>query len=81
MDIADKWRGGLGISEHAWNEAKSVLGNQMAAVAFAVIAEKHASGEVRSPGGYLRGMVEKARIGTLNLDRTIFGLAQNQNIH
>ena len=29
-----------------------------------------------SPGGYFHGMVQKAKAGALNLDRTIWGLRQ-----
>lgn len=50
----------VGISEHAWNVAQEPMGTQVATVAFALVFEKHGTGEVASPGGYLRGVVEKA---------------------
>ncbi len=30
-------------------------------------------GEVKSPGGYLRGLVERAQVGELHLDRSFYG--------
>ncbi|MDD9908550.1 MAG: plasmid replication protein RepC [Ahrensia sp.] len=62
-----------GISEHAWNVAQEKLGPQVAAAAVALIFDKHSTGEVSSPGGYLRGMVEKALAGELHLDRSLYG--------
>lgn len=66
-------RGIAGISEDAWNVANKVLGPAMAAAAVAIIFDKHSDGEVKSSGGYLRAMVERAQAGELHLDRTIFG--------
>ncbi len=62
-----------GISEHAWNVAQKVMGPGVAAAAIALIFDKHTDGEVKSPGGYLRGMVEKARADELHLDRSFYG--------
>ncbi len=62
-----------GISTNAWDVANQVLGPQRAAAAVALIFEKHSSGEVKSAGGYLRAMVERAQAGELHLDRSIFG--------
>ena len=62
-----------GISEDAWNVAQKVMGPGVAAAAIALIFDKHTDGEVKSPGGYLRGMVEKARAGELHLDRSFYG--------
>jgi replication initiation protein RepC len=70
---AAKIRPMVGISEHAWNTAQKALGAEVAAAAVALIYDKHASGEVSSPGGYLRGMVQKAHAGELHLDRSFYG--------
>ncbi|MBB3175368.1 hypothetical protein FHR90_003223 [Endobacter medicaginis] len=67
--------GEMGISRHAWETACGLLGRWTAAVAVAVIANRHAAGLVRSPGGYLRGMLEQHRSGGLRLDRSLFGIA------
>jgi replication initiation protein RepC len=63
----------VGISEDAWNVANKVLGPARAAASIALILDKSSDGEVKSPGGYLRGLIEKARIGELHLDRSFYG--------
>jgi replication initiation protein RepC len=70
---AGKIRGMAGISENAWNVSQRALGPAAASAAIALIFDKHSTGEVTSPGGYLRGMVEKARAGELHLDRSFYG--------
>lgn len=70
---AGKVRPMIGISEPAWNIAQQRLGPQIAAAAIALIYDKYNAGEVASPGGYLRGMVEKAAAGELHLDRSFYG--------
>lgn len=68
-------RAELGISPHAWGQACVVLGRQEAVTVLGVISTRTAAGEVRSPNGYLRRMVELHREGGLRLDKTLFGLA------
>ena len=63
----------VGISEDAWNVANKVLGPAGAAASIALILDKSSDGEVKSPGGYLRGLIEKAQIGELHLDRSLYG--------
>ena len=71
--VAGQLRPMIGISEHAWNTAQEMLGKQVATAALVLVFEKHSAGEVASPGGYLRGMVEKAGVGELHLERSFFG--------
>ena len=66
-------RGMCGISEDAWNVAQKKLGPYVAAAAIALIYEKYHKSEIRSPGGYLRGIVDKAIDGELHLERSIYG--------
>lgn len=68
-------RSELGISKHAWGQACVVLGRIEAVTTLATIAARHQAGEVQSPGGLLRKMVELHQAGTLRLDRTLFGLS------
>ena len=68
----------VGISEHAWAVAQERLGPQAAAAAMALIFDKFSGGEVASPGGYLRGMVEKAGAGELHLERSFYGRLSGQ---
>jgi replication initiation protein RepC len=63
----------VGISEDAWNVANRVLGPAVAAASIALILDKSTTGEVRSPGGYLRGLVERAQVGELHLNRSFYG--------
>lgn len=76
--VAGQLRPMIGISEHAWNVAQDRMGTQVATAAFALVFEKHSAGEVSSPGGYLRGMVEKARAGELHLERSFYGRLSGQ---
>lgn len=78
---AGKIRPMVGISENAWNVAQQTLGPAVAAAALALIYDKHATGEVSSPGGYLRGMVEKGLAGELHLDRSFYGRLSEQGAH
>lgn len=68
----------IGVSEHAWNAAQERLGKQIATAALALVFEKHCAGEVALPGGYLRGMVEKAGAGELHLERSFHGRLSSQ---
>lgn len=75
VDAARSVGDGLGVSRHAWGQACVVLGRVEAVTAVAVISTRHAAGKIRSPGGYLRRMVELHRTGKLLLDKTMFGFA------
>jgi len=75
---AGQLRGVAGISQDAWNVAQDTFGPEIAAAVIALIYDKHATGEVMSPGGYLRGMVEKARAGELHLERSFYGRMSGQ---
>jgi len=68
-----KIRAMIGISEPAWNLAQDRLGPYVASAAVALICDKYSTGDIASPGGYLRGMVEKAGAGELHLDRSFYG--------
>ncbi|MDE4142134.1 plasmid replication protein RepC [Phaeobacter gallaeciensis] len=76
--VAGQLRPMIGVSEHAWNVAQDRLGKQVATAALALVFEKHCAGEVSSPGGYLRGMIEKAGAGELHLERSFYGRLSGQ---
>jgi replication initiation protein RepC len=76
VDAADRIRQRLGISRAAWVEACQTLGRYQAATAVAVIAAKGES--IRSPGGYLRGMIGRAQTGELHLSNSLWGLARRE---
>jgi replication initiation protein RepC len=75
---AGQLRAVAGITQDAWNVAQKTFGPEVAAAVIALIYDKHATGEVMSPGGYLRGMVEKARAGELHLERSFYGRMSGQ---
>jgi replication initiation protein RepC len=76
VDAADGLRQRLGISRSAWIDACQAMGRYQAATAVAVIAAKGES--IRSPGGYLRGMISRARDGELHLSNSLWGLARRE---
>ncbi|WP_027487394.1 plasmid replication protein RepC [Allorhizobium undicola] len=55
----------LGISPDAWAKAKRALGEQAAAVVIAAMLEK--TDTIRSAGGYLRTLTEKAEKGQFSI--------------
>ena len=76
VDAADRLRQQLGISRPAWIDACQVMGHYQAATAIAVIAAKRET--IRSPGGYLRGMINHARDGELHLSNSLWGLVRRE---
>jgi replication initiation protein RepC len=74
VDAADWLRHDLGISKPLWGEACVTMGREQAAIAVAIVSAKPAEHFRTSPGGYYRGMVNKARAGELNLARTVWGI-------
>jgi hypothetical protein len=70
----------LGISKSAWIEACMVLGRDGAALAVMIIDRKVQDPEnaIKNPGGYLRAMTDRAKVGKLNLHRSIFGLLKRE---
>ncbi len=76
--VAGQLRPMIGVSEHTWNLAQDQLGSQIATAALVLTFDKHCAGKVASPGGYLRGMVEKAGAGELHLERSFYGRLSGQ---
>ncbi|GAA0263743.1 hypothetical protein LNAOJCKE_5265 [Methylorubrum aminovorans] len=64
-DVADLVRSMLGISTSAWREAQDVMGSQGAAATIAAILQR--AEHIKSPGGYLRRLVERKRAGQYSL--------------
>ena len=76
--VAGQLRPMIGVSDHAWNLAQDRLGPQIATAALVLTFDKHCAGEVASPGGYLRGMIQKAGAGELHLERSFYGRLSGQ---
>lgn len=51
----------LGVSPSAWEESKMAMGERQAAITLAAIYQKQET--VRSPGGYLRNLTDRAKEG------------------
>jgi len=64
----------LSVSKSLWREAQGTLGLWPATLAVMVVAAKDPDYFSRTPAHYFAGMVEKAKQGTLRLDRSIWGL-------
>jgi replication initiation protein RepC len=62
----------LGISPSAWEDANEVLGSEDAAVVVAAILQR--SDAIKSAGGYLRSLTEKARAGAFSLGPVLMAL-------
>lgn len=65
-------RSTMGISPDAWEQACDALGEAEAAIAVAAILQRAEA--IRSPGGYLRSLTEKARDGQFSLGPVLMAL-------
>jgi replication initiation protein RepC len=70
-------RSALGISPSAWEEARAAMGELPASVVVAAILQKGEA--VKSPGGYLRSLTEKARAGTFSLGPILMALIRSRS--
>lgn len=73
---ADLVRGMLGISPSAWKDACQAMGDTDAAVTIAGILQR--AEEIRSAGGYLRGLTIKATTGQFSTGPMIMALMRRQ---
>lgn len=71
--VAEQLAPMIGVSAQSWTHAQFHVGRHAAAAALALVFEKVHTGEVTSPGGYLLGMIRKARSGELHLGRSFYG--------
>ncbi|MEP9400037.1 plasmid replication protein RepC [Mesorhizobium sp. KR2-14] len=63
----------LGVSPDAWTRARRAMGDLNAAVTVAAILER--SSEIRSPGGYLRALTERAESGRYSVGPVLNALS------
>lgn len=77
VGAADVMRAMIGLSEAAWLDGSSRVGRYAAAAILATVLEKSARnpGQISSPGGYFRAMIDRAVEGSLHLEKSLFGLA------
>lgn len=72
LRAADLVRPMMGISPSAWDEAKTAMGPEQAAVVLAAMLERFT--EIRAPGGYLRSLSAKADAGAFSCGPMIMAL-------
>jgi replication initiation protein RepC len=65
IKTADLVRSMLGVSPDAWRKARAAMGEEAAAVVIAVMLER--AEEIKSPGGYLRNLTDKAEAGAFSI--------------
>ncbi len=70
-------RGMMGISPDAWRQAQEVMGPEVAAVTLAGILQR--IGEIKSPGGYLRALTQKAESGGFSPGPMIMALLRAES--
>ena len=65
-------RSALGVSPSAWEDAVAAMGEPEAAVCVVAILQRAEA--IKSPGGYLRALTEKARAGQFSLGPVLMAL-------
>ena len=80
---ADRTRSELGISPEAWREACAALSPAWASMAVVIVASRDDAGEIHtSAGGYFRKLTDRARLGTLNLPGSLWGVIErSEQLH
>jgi replication initiation protein RepC len=76
LAAAELARSMLGISPDAWRKAKAAMGDQAAAVVISVMLERGET--IRSPGGYLRNLTEKAGRAAFSIYPMLQALERSQ---
>ncbi|SEF15422.1 replication initiation protein RepC [Rhizobiales bacterium GAS191] len=76
LTTAGNVRSALGISASAWDDARAVLGDEDAAVVVAAILQR--AEMIKSAGGYLRSLTEKARAGQFSLGPVLMALLRKR---
>ncbi|MBY6244055.1 plasmid replication protein RepC [Methylosinus sp. Sm6] len=69
-------RSALGVSPDAWAQALEVLGEHDASIVIAAILQR--GDEIKSAGGYLRVLIEKARAGEFSLGPALMALLRGK---
>jgi replication initiation protein RepC len=57
-----------------WADGCHTLGRHLAAVALAIVSTKPPEHFTTGPGGYFYGMIAKAKVDALHLDRSVWKL-------
>lgn len=65
LAAAEVARPAMGISPSAWEEARTAMGEQQAAIAIAAIYQRQ--DQINSAGGYLRSLTDRAKAGKFSV--------------
>lgn len=78
LDSTEHLRHLIGLSEAGWKAGCSAQGKYLASACLVVVAEKALRDPeaITRPGGYFRAMIDRANDSKLNLQKSVFGLAQ-----
>ena len=78
VEAADARRREIEVHASAWHEARRIMGDYGAALAVIVIDRNldHPETPIRSPGGVLRAMSDRAKVGALYLHRSVYGILE-----
>ncbi|WP_029620535.1 plasmid replication protein RepC [Pseudorhizobium marinum] len=70
----------IGLSEAGWADGQQKVGLYAATAILATVVEKSIRDpeQITRPGGYFRAMIDRAIDGKLNLERSLFGLADTR---
>jgi replication initiation protein RepC len=69
-------RSALGVSPDAWRQAQEALGEHDAAIVIAAILQR--GEEIKSAGGYMRALTEKARAGAFSVGPVLMALLRGR---
>jgi replication initiation protein RepC len=71
----------IGLSEAVWGDGRLRVGLYGASAIIATILEKAIRDpqQISNPAGYFRAMIDRAVEGKLNLERSLFGLAESSD--
>ena len=78
VGLAGFVRGMMGISPDAWEEAQRIMGPEVAAVTVTAILQRVA--EIKSPGGYLRALTQKAADGKFSPGPMVMALLRPEAV-
>jgi replication initiation protein RepC len=69
-------RSNLGISPSAWDDAVDAMGEEGAAIVVSAILQRGEA--IKSPGGYLRNLTERARAGQFSVGPVLMALLRTK---
>lgn len=78
LQTAATVRDALAIKRGVWDEAQDALGLQNAGIVLAAILQRAGSGDIRTPGAYLRALTKKASQGKFSPEPMLVALIRER---